>query len=47
VIGLLLAVLTDAADEDPVTGREVYPAWVFHVFAGAVLLAVLGVLAST
>jgi hypothetical protein len=43
---LFVEALTYNAERDEVTGREVYPVWVFYVFAGAVFLAVFGVLAT-
>ena len=42
---LFVEALTYSAERDRVTGREVYPVWVFYVFAGAVFAAVFGVLA--
>ena len=43
---LFVEALTYNAERDQVTGREVYPVWIFWVFAGVVFTAVFGVLAG-
>jgi hypothetical protein len=45
VLDQFIEVVTYEADIDEITGREVYPLWVFYVFTAAALVAAFGVLA--
>ena len=45
-VDLFVEALTYSAETDEVTGREVYPVWIFWVFTAAVCAAVFGVLAG-